>query len=536
MKKRFFWVATIVLIGLFIYGLIPLSSDKYTIEFNQNAIDSKKAYLETLEEGTDSITPPNIIVILADDLGKTDISLYGSPFIETPNIDNIGKEGVVFSEGYTTSSICSPSRASLLTGRYQQRFGMEFQLHERYLRNRLEYFGFKYFVDSDPWRPIYMTEVPGEEDIKNQGLPPDEITFADLAKSKGYKTALIGKWHLGSQSIFSPNNFGFDYFFGFKSSHHLYALEDDPDIVNQRIEEDWTDQYIWDCVGLADCNLYRNEEVVPQEGYLTEVFGQEAVRFIEENKEDPFLLFVPFNAPHTPLQAPRSYVEKFAHIEDPIKRVYLAMIASLDDEVGRITSKVNDLGLSQNTLIIFLSDNGGATYAKVTDNAPLRGGKLTQFEGGVNVPMMMQWDGVIEPGSKFFFPSSSLDVFSTIAGIINAELPGGKKIDGVNLIPYLTKQVSGPPHEAIYWQKGYNKAIRSDQWKVIYNEKSKKTMVFNMAADKFEERDFAENQSDLANQLLQLHNGWSSELMQPLWPAMIEFRYKEGETFYEFVN
>jgi arylsulfatase A-like enzyme len=518
------------------YLFYPLSSKKFAINHDQDQLDAKNKFLTSIQTGNDSTITPNIIIILADDLGKTDISKYGSKLINTPFIDSIGINGITFSEAYTTASVCTPSRAGLLTGRYQQRFGMEFQIHETYLTNLMQYYGMKFFVDSDPWYPIRMNSVPNQEDINKQGLPPSEITFGELAKARGYETALIGKWHLGYADELSPRNFGFDYFYGFKSSHHLYAREDNPDIISQRIEEDWTDQYIWGCLGNADCNLYRNEELVEQEGYLTDVLAEEAIKFIDQNQNNPFLLYIPFNAPHTPLQVPGKYIEQFSHIEDPVKRVYLSMIKSLDDAVGRITTKVDELGLSENTLVIFLSDNGGATYTKTTDNAPLRGGKITQFEGGVNIPMMMQWKGKIEKGSKFIFPATTLDIFSTIAILTGSGLPKERTIDGKDLMPYITRQVTSPPHESIFWQGGYNKAIRYEQWKLIYNDLTGQTLLFNMAADKFEERNFAEVQPDLVNRLKVLHADWASKLAAPLWPGMIEFRHREGEEWFGFIN
>jgi len=381
-----------------------------------------------------------------------------------------------------------------------------------------------------------MNAVPDEKSIAEQGLPPTEITIAELLRPRGYATAMIGKWHLGYASTFSPNKFGFDYFYGFKSSHHKYADEHDPDIVNQRIANDWTDDYIWKCPELGDCNIYRNSEPVEPERYLTFQFADEAVNFIEKNKNNPFFIFLSFNAPHTPLQAPKEYVDRFSNIEDPVKRVYLAMIAALDDAVGQISNAVDNLGLAENTLIVFLSDNGGATYTHTTDNAPLRGGKITNFEGGINVPMMMRWKGVIEQGSRFIHPVISVDLYKTISVLASTEIPRDRKIDGVDLMPFIEQKVEEPPHEDLYWQMGTNKAIRSDQWKLIIDEKFGRKMLFNLSTDKYEERNIADKYPQLVDQLLHKHKVWSMDMPAPLWPGMIFFVYKENGEEYWYMN
>jgi len=535
-KKIILTICVAIIVAATIYLLRPLSSNKFKITHDPEKIDFKNEFLKKRLSTSDSLKLPNIILLMADDLGKSDISLYGSESINTPNIDAIGKSGITFSEAYVSSPICSPSRASLLTGRYQQRFGYEFQIHETYLNNLLQYYGMKTFIDSDPWLPVKMNSVPGKEEIAQQGLPPTEITIAEILKMRGYSTAMIGKWHLGYSDLFSPNNFGFDYFYGFKSSHRMYANENDPEIVNQRIDNDWTDPYIWQCPELGDCNVYRNNEVVTPEKYLTFQFADEAVNFMEENRDHPFFIFLPFNAPHTPLQAPKKYVDRFNHIQDPVKKVYNAMIATLDDAVGQITKKVEELGLEENTLIIFLSDNGGATYTHTTDNAPLRGGKITNFEGGINVPMMMEWKGKIIAGSRFIHPVNSVDIFSTVSSIINASLPDDRVYDGVDLLPYVSKLNMEPPHQSLLWQMGFNKAIRKDQWKLVIDEKFNRKMLFNLSADKYEERNIADNYPDLVEQLSEEHNEWSSGLPLPLWPGMIYFIYRDKEGEFWFMD
>jgi arylsulfatase A-like enzyme len=263
-----------------------------------------------------------------DDLGMADVSLYGEGDMSTPNIDRLGQQGVVFENAYVTSPVCAPSRAALITGRYQQRFGFEFTMHERYLRNRLEYLGFRYFVDSDPWEAKWTNKVPDEDNIHNQGLPLSEITIANVLKRQGYQTGVIGKWHLGWSEEKRPSAFGFDEQYGFFMSHSLYAPEGTDGMIDQKNEGDWTDPYIWGGQRIGPCAIYRNYVEIEETGYLTDRITDESIDFVNTHKEEPFFLWASYNVPHTPLQAPKEYVYKFLHIEDPIKRIYRAMISA----------------------------------------------------------------------------------------------------------------------------------------------------------------------------------------------------------------
>ncbi len=514
------------------YQLMPLSSSKHAIVFDENRIAVKESFLAEARERAHPAEPrPNVIILLADDLGKTDISLYGGATVQTPNIDAIGARGVTFSEAYCPSPICSPSRASMMTGRYPQRFGFETQPLNRYPRNRLEYNVYRYLMDMGAWRPRNLTSVPRREDMLRQGLPPSEITLSELLQSNGYHTGLVGKWHLGYTDPFLPTARGFDYSYGFYEAFTLYDDIDDPDIVNHR-HDYFASKHIWAQERNGTCAIRRNEEVIDEDEYLTFAIAREAVQYLEENKADPFFMFVSFNAPHTPFQAPREYYDRFAHVEDTNKRIYYSMIAALDDAVGRVMQSVEDLGLSENTLVWFASDNGGATYTGATENAPLKGGKFNHFEGGVNVPCMVQWPGKIPAGQNMASPVSLMDIFTTSAAAAKANLPPDTEYDGVDLMPQLLGETVAPPHEALFWRAHYMKAARWGDWKLVADDRGGRTWLYNLATDKEERQNCADANPEVVQEIKDRLAAWESELAPARWPYLVEYRFEiDGETY-----
>lgn len=528
-------LAILVLAVITTWLLWPLDSNIHQIEFNQDKIAFKNRFLTTqkvnLREGQ---ARPNIIIIYADDLGKTDISLYGSPHVETPWMDSLGINGATFQEGYVTASICSPSRASLLTGRYQQRFGYEYQPQNQYLANRLQYYAVKYFIDTDFWVLNERMSSPTREDMEKQGLPPSEITLASLLKKQGYKTGIFGKWHLGNFAPFHPNRNGFDEFYGFMEAFSLFADTSAADIINHH-HSDFSDPHIWGHGREGSCAIRRNDEIVEEDEYLTFAIAREANAFLEKNRNEPFLMYLPFNAPHTPFQVPKKYFDQFSQVEDRNKRVYYGMIKALDDAIGQIIRKVRELGLEENTLICFASDNGGASYTYATDNAPLKGGKISNFEGGVNVPMMMYWKGVIPAGTEINHPVTVMDFFGTAVAISGAELPQDRVYDGVNLLPFLQNDsLDKSPHEAIYWKTAYNKSIRKGPWKLIINEFQKDTLLYNLEEDKIEHINQAAFHPEVIEKLIKVHTDWEKDLSPALWPRVMDFEIEIRDTLYRY--
>lgn len=536
MKQPYKYTAIISLLLLLTFLLYPLTSSTYQLIYDSAKIEKKKAFLDEEVSPLDSIKRPNIVLLVADDLGFMDISLHGSQLVNTQFIDKIAQKGVNFTKAYATAPSCSPSRAGLMTGRYQNRFGFESQMQERYLRNRLEYYVFTYFMDSKPWNIKFMDKVPREEDKKRQGLPPTEITLAEMLKKQGYKTGIFGKWHLGSADFNVPHHMGFDEHYGFYASHSLYAYEGTEGIVDQYIPEDWSDQHIWAFQRDNNAAIVRNGEILIEKEYLTERIKEEALDFLDRNHTSPFFLYVPFSTPHTPLQVPQKYYDRFSHIKDPYKRIYNAMIANLDDAIGAVTDKIDDLGIGDNTLLIFISDNGGATYTFTTDNAPLKGGKITFFEGGVRIPFMMKWPGVLPENVNYGEAVSTLDIFTTICAAAGAELPDDRVYDGANLIPFLKNEKEGMPHQVLFWKTGVNRVVLQNGWKLFFNKAGtrEQTMLFDLSKDPYETTNLAEQFPDKVETLKAFYNEWEADFPPALWPPIVTFEFSDGEETYFF--
>ncbi|MCB0584298.1 MAG: sulfatase-like hydrolase/transferase, partial [Phaeodactylibacter sp.] len=312
--------------------------------------------------------------------------------------------------------------------------------------------------------------------------------------------------------------------------------ENTPGIVNMHSPKDWTDKHIWSGQRNADCAIVRNGVAVEEPGYLTQRFAEEAIRFLEENQNHPFFLFVPFSAPHTPFQAPQYYYSRFPHIDDPVRRVYLAMIAALDDAVGAINQKVEELGLAQNTLVFFLSDNGGAEYTHATDNAPLNGGKITAFEGGLRVPFFLKWQGPLPSGTAYPHPVSSLDIFTTVCAAARIPLPGGRTYDGVDLLPYLLGHKPGKPHESLFWKGGSAWTILKNDWKFFFNEETGQTRLYNLADDPYEEANLAGQYPGKTSELKTAIDNWYAGMPKPLWPALVSFKHEDENGVFYFDN
>ncbi|MBS0000784.1 MAG: sulfatase-like hydrolase/transferase [Cyclobacteriaceae bacterium] len=519
------------------YLLWPLTSSQFVINWDKRLFELKKTYLQYHEVTNFPEKKPNIVVILVDDLGKTDITLYGPGKVETPHIDAIGREGIIFEQAYVTSPVCSPSRAAIFTGRYPQRFGFTYQMHDFYLTNRLMHYGYRLFIDSSPWRPRSVEQVPSRKMAEKQGMPPSEITLGELLKKEGYHTALIGKWHLGGHEQNTPCNFGFDFQYGFYASHSLYAYEDNPGIISQQISNDFSDKYIWKGQRDGPHAIYRNCEIIREEEYLTQAITRECINFIESNQDTSFFLVASYNAPHTPLQAPAEYVEQYNHIQDPVKRVYYAMIRSLDDEIGKLMESVRQIDHERKTLVFFISDNGGATYTHTTDNAPLRGGKITDFEGGVNVPMIMYWKDHVPEGIKYPHPVSAMDIFGTITSVLEIDLPGDRTYDGINLLEFIEDGETGQSsHSHIFWNRGNTKSIRSPHYKLILNTEFGDTLLFDMSENNLERKNVLNENRETALDLIEQYDRWEMNLKKPLWPPLIYYVHTEKGKNYYFDN
>jgi arylsulfatase A-like enzyme len=408
-------------------------------------------------------TRPNIVLIVADDLGFADLGVQGSPDVLSPHIDAIAAQGVRFTAGYVSAPDCSPTRAGMLTGRYQQRFG-----HER-----------------SPRRP----SPPGV------GLPLEEITLADKLKDAGYATGLVGKWHLGTDPEFHPLNRGFDEFFGFLWGKHSYL--------------DWSSD--------ATNPILRGFEPVVESTYLTEAITREAVSFIDRHRGAPFFLCLAYNAVHEPMETPPTrYLDRFPAATEPQRKTLLAMLAAMDDGVGKVMDKLRAAGILENTLVIFLSDNGGPTSVNTSRNLPLRGEKTELWEGGIRVPFLLQWNGRVPAGRVYENPVIQLDIFSTALAAARVEPQDDKVIDGVDLVPYLSGERDGAPHGELFWRYGTPSAVRKGQWKLLRTG-GVPPKLFDLLSDPGETTDLASKQPEIASELDADLSAWKAELISPRW-------------------
>ena len=462
---------------------------------------------------------PNIIFIVTDDMGFNDISYYGGgasgTTMQTPNIDALANEGVAFLNGYAGNAVCAPSRAMIMTGRYASRFGFEFtptppgmaQLvgmvsESRGLQPELS------FIENEE---VYE-DVPAYADL---GMPTTEVTIAELLQSAGYYTAHIGKWHLGRTNGMGAIDQGFDDSLLMASG--LYLPVDHPDAVNSRQEFDPIDLFLWPNMRYAAS--FNGGPMFEPKGYITDYYTDEAIKVIEGNKDRPFFLYLAHWGIHTPLQALKSDYDALSNIKDHRLRVYTAMTRAVDRSVGRVMQALKDNGLDENTLVIFTSDNGGAGYVGLPDlNKPYRGWKITLFEGGTHVPFFAHWPSVLPKGIKFDKPVSHLDLFATAAAAAGVSVPTDRKMDGVNLVPYIRGEKSGAPHEKLFWSDGGYQSVLKDGWKLQVSALQDKKWLFDLAGDPTEQNNLVAQEPEKVAELLAELQAHKADQMTPRWP------------------
>ncbi|NOX85536.1 MAG: sulfatase-like hydrolase/transferase [Chlorobi bacterium] len=510
------------------------ASRKWKIKYDKDKIAFKEDFLNRHQDSAVKTKAPNIVLIVVDDLGKSEVSAYGSQTMKTPNIDKIAQTGVLFTDCYVTSPVCSPSRAAILTGRYPTRYGFETQPMEFYPNNMLVYASGKYLINTSDYVMNTKPRYPAEWQIQKQGVPPSEINLAELLKTKQYNTACIGKWHLGFSKDHIPNARGFDYQFGFYGAFSLYSKKrNSPNMVSY-IQDIYSSKYQWKHGRQGTSAIRRNNKVVKEDRYLTNAFLEEAIEYMAVNKsrKNPFFLYLAFSAPHVPFQAPRSYYEMHADTKDENKRTYYAMIHVLDDAIGFLMKTMEMMGLDENTLVFFISDNGGATYTGATTNYPYKGGKLTWFEGGLNVPFMMKWKGHLPEGVVYDKPVSAMDIFMTTVKTVGITLPGDRVYDGVNLIPFVTGTKKGYPHKALYWRADHIYAMRNKNWKFLMSIRDNWAELYNISIDKYEHIDMYKQDNDTLQKMLRQFNIWQKGLKKPLWPRLMDVKFViDGKTY-----
>jgi len=427
-------------------------------------------------------TLPNIILVLTDDQGYKDVGFNGSEDILTPNIDALANEGIVFTNGYVSHPYCSPSRAGLMTGRYQQRFG-----HEH--------------------------NVPFAPKNETMGTPLDEVFISNKMKEAGYATYAIGKWHLGDHPSFLPHRRGFDNWFGFSGGNMNFWG------VPQKE---------------GRMHIQRNDVIISPNAltYLTDDFTNEALANIKDNGTKPFFMFLSYNAPHSPDQATLEYLEKTAHIEFGKRSVYGAMIAGIDKGIGQLVDLLTEINIRDNTMIVFLSDNGGRL--DVANNGTYRGHKGMLFEGGIRVPFAISWPAKLPRGKTFNEPVISLDLFTTFMAAAGVKAGVNDKLDGINLLPYLSFNGKTLTDRALYWRvaNGKEYAVRKGAYKLLKSAYKNKTMLFNIEQDHHEISDISSENPEIVAQLVNLYENWNDELTTPKWtdPHMANVRKEEADT------
>ncbi|MCO5269360.1 MAG: sulfatase-like hydrolase/transferase [Brumimicrobium sp.] len=522
------------LLILFLFLVEMSSAQKYypPVPFDSALYEGKQYYL-TVENKTNT-AQKNVILIVADDMGKFDLSIYGNPYIQTPNIDAIAQSGILFNAGYATAAVCSPSRAGFITGRYQQRFGFHVQPHQRYPKNKFELWAFRNLINTNSLHPEGWAKYPNKENKSKMGLPQSEITIAEMLKMNGYRTALCGKWHLGYNAPLLPEYFGFDYRYGFNEAYSLFADPKDPTIVNARIKE-FTDKVIWKGGRKGACAIFENGVEVEEKEYLTYAFFRKAKEFIGEKNEQPFFVFLPVNAPHTPYQAPKDIYDKLDHISEHNKRVYYAMIVALDNAIGDLVDYLKRTNQYENTLIIFTSDNGAALYSGTVNNEPLNAGKFTLFEGGVNIPFMMSCPSAIKEHLEISQPVSLLDIFPTIADFTHSKMPTDREYDGVSLSNcFLGDSIElERQREAIYWYSDYNSAIRVGNYKLIINDLDNTVDLYNLKTDPYEKNNLSNNQEEIEKLKAQLTT-WKNLMPRMYWPRIMNYEVEINGKIYRW--
>ena len=478
--------------------------------------------------------PPNIILIVADDLGYNDISTFGGGIVQTPSIDRLAKEGAVFNQSYSGASTCAPSRAMMMTGRYPTRTGFEFTPTPAGMGKAVSFISGG--MDNNLPPGFYDEEMEANQPpYQLKGLPPEEITIAETLKDSGYYTAHIGKWHLGNDNGMAPHEQGFDDSLLMTSG--LYLPEDDLNVVNAKIPFDPIDKFLWKAMTYSNSFNSGDGNRFKPKGYLTDYWMDESINVIKANKNRPFFLYLAHWGPHTPLQATREDFEAVGDIRPHRKRVYAAMVRAIDRSVGRVLDTLDQEGLADNTLVMFTSDNGGAGYIGIPEvNQPFRGWKITMFEGGLRVPMMIKWPSKITAGTVVDIPVAHIDVMPTLAAAA-ASQSKATEIDGVNILPLATSQGDQNwDRETLFWQNGHYQVVRHGDWKLQVNDRPTDGLqhwLFDLAKDPAEQNNLAAVRQDKVKELNGLLVDHQANAVGALYPATTQMPVMVDKTLAE---
>lgn len=443
---------------------------------------------------------PNIVLLLADDAGARDFGFMGSREIRTPNIDRIARHGVTFTQAYAPHQVCGPSRAAILTGKYPQRFGYEYNTVAN------------------------LVSPNGKYGFEDQGLPLSQVTLADRLRDLGYRTALFGKWHLGVADRYHPLQRGFDEFYGFRGgarSFFAYSASNPLDADENRMER-----------GLREFEEF--------DGYLTDVLAQEGVSFMQRNKDQPFFVMLSFNAVHTPMEALPEDLAQYPDLSG-LRQKQAAMLHSLDRAAGKVLDALDQLGLAENTIVVFTNDNGGATSVNAAVNFPFAGEKATHLEGGLRVPFAMRWPDKLALNSVYEEPVSLIDLLPSFVSAAGGDPFATGPLDGVSLWPYLSGAEAGYPHEALYWKRDVRATMRQGDWKLL-RMPDRPAELYNLATDPGEQTDLAAQEPERLRAMFKRLADWEYALERPLWmrepeverrDMQIHERYRVPQEHYE---
>lgn len=424
---------------------------------------------------------PNIVFILADDAGYADFGFQGSKEFMTPHLDKLAENSIKCTQAYVTAAVCGPSRAGLLTGKYQQKFGFE--------ENNV---------------PGIMSKSGMVGD--DMGLPTDQLTMADYLKELGYKTAIFGKWHMGNADRYHPTKRGFDEFYGFRGGARSYMPYDGGNTLERkenRLE-----------MGFGD--------FLEHQGYLTDVLAKEAAAFIEKNRKNPFFVYLSFNAVHTPMEALPEDLAKINGLSGK-RKTLAAMTSAMDRACGLVLQKLKELGLDENTIIVFTNDNGGPSDANESVNDPLSGTKANHLEGGIRVPFLMSWPAVLEGGVEYNYPISTLDLLPTFIAAAGGNPGTIADLDGIDLMPFLQGKITDRPHVNLFWKKEARGAVRHNDWKLI-RFPDRPAELYNLNEDISEVNDLASTYPDKVREMYKMLFNWELTLERPLW--QLERKYE----------
>lgn len=523
MKKIAIGLVGVVLVGGYLFsqywyylpgiiaGITNPVAENQPVVWDQGPSEALAGEAMPADVGGDVL--PNVVLIVVDDMGFNDISFYGGGIgggtVPTPEINSIAEEGIHFTNGYAGNATCAPSRAALLTGRYPTRVGFEFTPAP---------IGLMKMISGENFKEENAENYPAPELL---GLPSSELTLPEALKERGYHSVALGKWHLGADEGMTPNDQGFDEFLGFLAGGSKFMEDNDPEVVNSKQDFDPIDKFLW--ANWKFAVRFNNGERFKPSSHMTDYLSREAVNVIEANRNRPFFMYLAYNAPHTPLQSEKKDYDALSHIEDHTERTYSGMIRGLDRGIGQVLAALEENGIDDNTLVIFISDNGGASYVGLPDlNKPYRGWKMTMFEGGIRTPYFVKWPKKVAAGGQYSSPVAHTDVFSTVLAAAGIAPPDDRIIDGKDILAVALDPLQPSLERPLFWRTGGYKVVQEGGWKLQLLEQNGKTWLFNLGEDPTEQVNLSASHPQKLEEMRKVLYELDDQMVKPLWPSLVE--------------